>query len=78
MGKVILLIFAIIIAIAVTLSSCVSPKTNASDSRFDNSDVFIVTDYQTGCKYLAYSSFNQGGLTNLLNSKGKTYCRDAK
>lgn len=69
-----------IILISVTLSACGSPSQEdvKESERFAGgssiSGARIITDNETGCKYLFIKTANAGGLSPLYDDKGEIIC----
>lgn len=62
------------------LTGCSTASTGSQESqdkkRFNNynQDLIITTDNKSGCKYIIFSGYNEGGITPLLKADGTPDC----
>jgi Family of unknown function (DUF6440) len=69
----------LVIGSALFLFGCSSTQVSSDQGdRFkyihEESELNIIQDKQTGCKYLQYDGYKQGGITILLDKNGKPDC----
>lgn len=74
-------LFLALILLTIVFAACATPQADAGkDEPFDNDNVHILIDKETGCEYIVYSQSRPTGsvsdsITPRLNHAGKPMCK---